>query len=185
MLARRQFLIGSASISGWAIASRISTWAASVLAPRSTGMSASNGTSAVNEGDATLATGDRQHPHVSHALLIFDPALPSGRAFAAQARARPGEYKQFVMPLEGDVGALWYRAILPQLSSGAPIPFDTIRGWTSHADFFVLSTLATTVGLSISTQAGTPAPQTPATAPLVAAVPSGPREVVWNFTLAT
>ena len=128
---------------------------------------------------------DRQALVAPQGLLIFDPELPTGRAVAARTHLDTKGYESLLVPLEGDPGALWYREILPMLAPGGPRHASAIRGWTSHADFFVLSTLAASIGLSISSEPCTSIPERSARFPLVMGVPQGPREVAWNFTLPT
>jgi hypothetical protein len=176
MIARRQFLVATMSvIGGWAVAPRVAwpAWTGSrtattrVPAPLPV-------TTAGGEMADTLPHPDDTRIE-THALTIFDPAFALACDAATCARQR-GER---VLPLEGDAGTFWYRAILPFVqrasyastrkgwregsegdegddraggAGGAVQHRIAVAGLTSHADFFVFSTLAASAGMSFSSR---------------------------------
>jgi hypothetical protein len=135
MVRRRQFLLATASAIGGAAVLPQAAWPA---------------------WSSPAATAPRT-------LLIYDPASGPACAAAVSHARRGGVH---ALPLEGDPGALWYRSIAPlleqdtrrpDLDPGNPahraggLPM-TITGLTPHAAFFVLSTLASVMGMRASSR---------------------------------
>jgi hypothetical protein len=141
MVGRRQFLVVTSSAIGAGIAWPWGAQAAWRVAPVPSVLPSSPLRAAAH---AELKDGQP-----APALMIFDPAFALACAVASAAR-RTG---QSTLELEGDVGTFWYRSILPLLQpTGAPERRLTLTGITPHATFFVLSTLATVAGMSVSSR---------------------------------
>jgi hypothetical protein len=149
MIARRAFLVVTGtSIGGWAIGSSVFAMPALSSTPSIRPTSTpSVATTTTVRADAIEPQPDESLPDDEPTLAIFDPARAAGQRFADDATQRG----HIVLPLEGDAGIFWYRTVLPSLARSSDIGRPpALHGLTSHADFFILSTLAASAGMTVS-----------------------------------
>jgi hypothetical protein len=158
MVGRRQFLIVTSSAisagmtwpwgaqAAWRVAAL--PCALPPVLPSSLPLQPMGHTGDIEDGNPpSHAAGESRPTPPSPALLIFDPAFALACAVASEARLAG----QPTLGLEGDAGTFWYRSVLPLLQSdGMPEHRLSLNGLTPHATFFVLSTLATAAGMSVS-----------------------------------
>ena len=80
-----------------------------------------------------------EHASTGHTLtIVFDEHLADSRAFALRSRTMGAR----IVPLGNDIGMLWFEHLMPLASS----PGNTIAGLTTHANAFLLTRLAQSIG---------------------------------------
>ena len=94
------------------------------------------------------ATPSSQHVGLGHTgntgntgytlTIVFDERLADSRAFAVRSRTMGAR----IVPLGNDVGMLWFERLMPLASS----PGNTIAGLTTHANAFLLTRFAQSIG---------------------------------------
>ncbi len=138
MIARREFLIVSVASIGGYFAGTLSSAAtvAARFAPTAPSLDRPRGDASDSDEDPQPVDAPRTS---SPRIVVFDPTFARGRALADDARRRG----DVVLPLDGDAGTFWFRTVLPRLAPTGTL----LEGLTSHADCFVLSTLAASAGM--------------------------------------
>lgn len=89
-----------------------------------------------------MAARETGQPLKTSLTIVFDERRADSRAFALRARMAGA----CIVPLNDDIGALWFRTLLPAAGSGR----SALGGLTTHADAFLIARFASGIGMRMT-----------------------------------
>lgn len=153
MLTRRGFLIATASITGLSAAAGAGWLGAAFADSLTPGTRAPARAAPRGRSLDSSRLDPARIDDAGRALLVVDERfvdLQSSRIHTLAGHLGESDGAR-VVHIDGDAGVLWHRTLQPLIAPDADAParrIASIDGWTSHADWFVLSTLAARYGIA-------------------------------------